>query len=190
MGSSQTKNYKISNKWTVFQLQRSSEQYFQLQRSSEQYFQLQRSKWAVFSTTKVKWAVFQLQRSREQHFNYASWTIFVSHWCKFKKFLLKLNVQMFCNFVQMTYMISDFLKNSKWFVTYYKWCLCNYEIPHILNQGFLLVKLKLTLRKFYGRHHDLVDRCGIYVSQMTTDMFHLSYTLLGPFLIHDFSLGL
>ena len=36
----------------------------------------------------------------------------------------------------------------------------------LLNQGFLLVKLKSSLRKFYGRHHDLV-------SQMTTDMFHL-----------------
>ena len=34
----------------------------------------------------------------------------------------------------------------------------------ILNQGFLLVKLKSSLRKFFG----------IYVSQMTTDMFHLS----------------
>ena len=44
----------------------------------------------------------------------------------------------------------------------------------LLNQGFLLVKLKSSLRKFYGRHHDLVDRYGIYVSQMTTDMFHLS----------------
>jgi hypothetical protein len=43
----------------------------------------------------------------------------------------------------------------------------------LLNQGFLLVKLKSSLRKFYGRHHDLVDRYGIYVSQMTTDMFHL-----------------
>jgi hypothetical protein len=39
----------------------------------------------------------------------------------------------------------------------------------LLNQEFLLVKLK-----FYGRHHDLVDRYGISVSQMTTDMFHLS----------------
>ena len=44
----------------------------------------------------------------------------------------------------------------------------------LLNQGFLLVKLKSSLRKFYGRHHDLVDRYGIYVSQMNTDMFHLS----------------
>jgi hypothetical protein len=44
----------------------------------------------------------------------------------------------------------------------------------LLNQGFFLVKLKSSLRKFHGRHHDLVDRYGISVSQMTTDMFHLS----------------
>jgi hypothetical protein len=44
----------------------------------------------------------------------------------------------------------------------------------LLNQGFLLVKLKSSLRKWYGRHHDLVDRYGISVPQMTTDMFHLS----------------
>jgi hypothetical protein len=31
-----------------------------------------------------------------------------------------------------------------------------------------------SLRKLYGRNHDLVDRIGIYVSQMTTNMFHLS----------------
>jgi hypothetical protein len=49
----------------------------------------------------------------------------------------------------------------------------------LLNQGFLLVKLKPSLRKFYGRHHDLVDRYGICVSQMT-----------GPFLIHHLLPGL
>ena len=43
----------------------------------------------------------------------------------------------------------------------------------LLNQGFILVKLKSSLRKFYGRHHDLVGRYGIYVSQMTTDTFRL-----------------
>ena len=42
--------------------------------------------------------------------------------------------------------------------------------------GLLLVKLKSSLRKFYGRHHgdDLVNRYGTSVSQMITDMFHLS----------------
>jgi hypothetical protein len=33
-------------------------------------------------------------------------------------------------------------------------------------------KLKSSLRKIYDRNHDLVDRYGISVSQMTTDMFH------------------
>jgi hypothetical protein len=44
----------------------------------------------------------------------------------------------------------------------------------LLNQEFLLVKLKSSRRKFYGNHYDLVDRYGISVSQMITDMFHLS----------------
>ena len=60
----------------------------------------------------------------------------------------------------------------------------------LLNQWFLLIKWKSLLRKFYGRHHDLVDRYGISVSEMTTYMFHLSLTLLGPFLIHDLLPGL
>jgi len=34
--------------------------------------------------------------------------------------------------------------------------------------------VKSSLQKFYGRHHDLVKRYGVYVSQMTTDMFRLS----------------
>jgi hypothetical protein len=33
-------------------------------------------------------------------------------------------------------------------------------------------KLKSSLRKFYGRHHDLVNRNGIYASQITRDMEH------------------
>ena len=47
-------------------------------------------------------------------------------------------------------------------------------IRKLLNHGFLLVKLKSSLRKFYGRHYDMVDSYGIYVSQITTDMFHLT----------------
>jgi hypothetical protein len=34
----------------------------------------------------------------------------------------------------------------------------------LLKQGFLLVKLKSLLRKFYGRRHDLVNRYGISVA--------------------------
>ena len=44
----------------------------------------------------------------------------------------------------------------------------------LLNLGFLLVELKSSLRKFYGRHNDLINCYGISLSQITTDMFHLS----------------
>ena len=47
----------------------------------------------------------------------------------------------------------------------------------------MVISFKL---KSSRRHHDLVDRYGISASQMTTDVFHLSYTLPGPLLIHDF----
>jgi hypothetical protein len=59
------------------------------------------------------------------------------------------------------------------------------EMGRLLNQGYLLVKLKSSLRKLYGRHHDLVDLYGISMSPVTTDIFHLSQTPPGPFLIHD-----
>ena len=42
----------------------------------------------------------------------------------------------------------------------------------LLDQWFLLGKLKSSLRKFYGRHHVLVDCCGIYATKMNTDIFH------------------
>jgi len=41
-----------------------------------------------------------------------------------------------------------------------------------------------------GGKHDLGDRYRISVSQMTTDMFHLSSTPPGPFLVHDLLSGL
>jgi hypothetical protein len=43
-----------------------------------------------------------------------------------------------------------------------------------LNQSFLVVKLKSSLRKFYSRLHDFGNRYGISASQMTTDMVRLS----------------
>ena len=41
----------------------------------------------------------------------------------------------------------------------------------LLNRGFILVKLKSSFRKFYGHYHDLINRYGISVSQMTTWYF-------------------
>ena len=50
-----------------------------------------------------------------------------------------------------------------------------------------VIKLRSSLRKFYGHHHDLVNRCGISMSQMTTDMFHSSgalFTVLSSFMAY------
>ena len=58
----------------------------------------------------------------------------------------------------------------------------------LLNQGFLVVKLKSLLRTFYGGHYDLATRYGISVSQMTMYMFRLSLSESDPFLIHCLSL--
>ena len=60
----------------------------------------------------------------------------------------------------------------------------------LLNHGFLVAMLKSSLQKFYCRPHDLVNRYGVSVSQMTTDMFRLSSSQSGPFPIHDLSSGL
>ena len=45
------------------------------------------------------------------------------------------------------------------------------QTTKLLNQGFLVVKLKSSLWTFYGLHHELVDHYGISLSQM--DMFNL-----------------
>jgi len=41
----------------------------------------------------------------------------------------------------------------------------------LLNQGFLIATLNLLLRTFHGHQHNLVNRYGIFVSQMIKDVF-------------------
>ena len=57
-------------------------------------------------------------------------------------------------------------------------------------QGFIGVKLKSSLRKFYCRYHNVVNRYGISVSQMTSDMLYLSLSQSHHFHIHHLSLCL
>jgi len=42
----------------------------------------------------------------------------------------------------------------------------------LMHQGSLMVKMKSSLWKFYGRHYDSANRYEISVSQMTMDMFY------------------
>ena len=81
------------------------------------------------------------------------------------------------------------------FVRYSRACVFDYAFldreflltRKILNQGFLVYYLKSPLLKCYCRHHDLVNRCEIYVSQITTDMFRLSCSPSGTIIINDVS---
>ena len=50
----------------------------------------------------------------------------------------------------------------------------------LLNQGYVAPKLQSSFLKFYGRHHDLVDRYDKTVSKMKEDLFTWC-----PFLILD-----
>jgi hypothetical protein len=59
-------------------------------------------------------------------------------------------------------------------------------ITLIIIVGRITISSVMT-SKFYGCHHDLVNRYGVSVSQMTTDMFRLSLSLSDSFLILDLS---
>ena len=48
----------------------------------------------------------------------------------------------------------------------------------LLSQGYAKPRLESSLRKFYGRHHELVNHYGISVSRMTMDMFVWSFVVL------------
>jgi hypothetical protein len=68
--------------------------------------------------------------------------------------------------------LSQLIVQNLWFLSRSPWGLLITRL--LLNQGFLVVMLKSSLPKFYGSHYDLVDRCGISMLQMTTNMFCLS----------------
>ena len=65
-----------------------------------------------------------------------------------------------------------------------------YDIPNmitqkLMNQGFLVVKLKSSLWQFYS--YDFVNHYEISASQMAKDMFRLWKWQFGTFLMHDLS---
>ena len=69
---------------------------------------------------------------------------------------------------------SQLMQYSRVCCSYYdfinRWLLL---ILKLLNQGYLVAKLKPSLQKFYRHHYDLVNRYVISVSHMT-HMFRLS----------------
>ena len=68
--------------------------------------------------------------------------------------------------------ISQLIRNSRACISYHDFLDRGFLLTRkLFNKEFQMMKLKLSLRKFYGRHHELVDRYGITVSQMISDMF-------------------
>jgi hypothetical protein len=59
------------------------------------------------------------------------------------------------------------------------------EISYHLKDIYSICRCCWNVATYKWKVHNLVDPYGISVSQMTTDMFHWSKTLPGPFLIHD-----
>ena len=108
---------------------------------------------------------------------WSSWAIPVSDWLKFNKSSpLKLGCTMNCYFVRIMYGRS--CTKVPYFVLIIQliWVplailVCNWPI----KKRFSMVKLKSSLRKFYSRHHDLVDHYAICV---TNDHFLVLYSFM------------
>ena len=62
-----------------------------------------------------------------------------------------------------------------------------HDIADILLKQALNTIKPTKKRKLYGRQHDMVNRYGMSVSQMTTDVFRLLQSYTGPFIIHGLS---
>jgi hypothetical protein len=67
--------------------------------------------------------------------------------------------------------ISQLIRDSRDCVSYHTFIDRGLRLPwKLLSQWYILVKLKSSLRRLYGLHHDFVNRYEIHVSQMTTFM--------------------
>ena len=75
--------------------------------------------------------------------------------------------------------MSSFLS----FLPFYGRKIC---IPYVCAKRLGWWTLVIT-SKVLRPNHNLIDCYGISVSQMTTEKFQLSQTLLGPFLVHHLS---
>jgi len=45
----------------------------------------------------------------------------------------------------------------------------------LFKQGYVSPRLKSSLQTLYRRHHDLIDRCEIFISQMIMNLVHFAH---------------
>jgi hypothetical protein len=56
----------------------------------------------------------------------------------------------------------------------------------LLKQGYLTARVKSSLQKLYGLHHNLVDRYEISISEMTMDLLFFTYMFYFFYHCQDF----
>ena len=54
----------------------------------------------------------------------------------------------------------------------------------LLSQGYQKTKLVVTLKKFYGRHHDLVNPHNVAVSRIVSELFPELFLMFLPMTRH------
>ena len=64
---------------------------------------------------------------------------------------------------QNSYVMSELAGNT-----------CRLLTIRLVGEGFFVTRLKLSLLKFYGRHHELADRYIEFICTMRTDLFNVS----------------
>lgn len=71
--------------------------------------------------------------------------------------------------------ISQLIRHSRACITYHDFLERGLLLSQkLLSQGFVREWLASSLRTFYGRHHELIDRYNVTVTQMTLYMLPLS----------------
>ena len=82
--------------------------------------------------------------------------------------------------------ISQWIRYSRKCGSYHDFSARGLQLTRKLHiRGFIGVKLKSSFRKVCCCHHNVINRHGISVSQMTRDVLYLSYSQSHLFSIHD-----
>ena len=63
-------------------------------------------------------------------------------------------------------------------MAYHNYAECLYRVRlltiRLLVQGYVVTRLKSSLKKFHGRHHELVDLYGVSICTMKANLFNVS----------------
>ena len=78
-----------------------------------------------------------------------------------------------------TFPVFDEVAHLLLFLFYFDYCIfpavCDFfPVQSVSLEYNFLISLKSSQQKFYGRHHELVDRYGVSICAMKTDVFNVS----------------